>query len=49
MKSKMKKAFQQFEGGLFSTVEKADVGDGFEQMRAGWCRYDELGRPVSTR
>ncbi|WP_075876604.1 pyridoxal phosphate-dependent aminotransferase [Merdibacter massiliensis] len=34
MKSKMKKAFQQFEGGLFSTVEKADVGDGFEQMRA---------------
>ena len=34
MKSKMKKAFQQFEGGLFSSVEKADVGDGFEQMRA---------------
>ena len=34
MKSKMKKAFQQFEGGLFSSVEKADVGDGFETMRA---------------
>ena len=34
MKSKMKKAFQQFEGGLFSSIEKADVGDGFEQMRA---------------
>lgn len=34
MKSKMKKAFQQFAGGLFSSVEKADVGDGFERMRA---------------
>lgn len=34
MKSKMKKVFQQFEGGLFSSVEKADVGDGFERMKA---------------
>ena len=32
MKSKMRKAFQRYEGGLFSDVNKADVGDGFDKM-----------------
>lgn len=34
MKAKMRQAFQAFSGGLFADVEKADVGDGFERMRA---------------
>ncbi|MCI9131785.1 pyridoxal phosphate-dependent aminotransferase [Thomasclavelia cocleata] len=32
MKSKMKKEFLNFEGGLFSEVEKADVGDSYTKM-----------------
>ena len=32
MKNKMKKEFLNFEGGLFSKVEKADVGDGYTKM-----------------
>lgn len=32
MKYRMKKEFQCFEGGLFSEVEKADVGDSFTKM-----------------
>lgn len=32
MKSKMKKEFLNFEGGLFSEVEKADVGDSYAKM-----------------
>lgn len=32
MKNRMKKEFQNFEGGLFSEVEKADVGDSFTKM-----------------
>lgn len=32
MKNIMKKEFQNFEGGLFSEVEKADVGDSFTKM-----------------
>ncbi len=32
MKEKMKKAFQVFEGGLFSDVEKADVGDSYQKL-----------------
>ena len=37
MKSKMKKEFLNFEGGLFSEVEKADVGDSYAKMaEMGW-------------
>lgn len=32
MKEKMKKEFQTFEGGLFSDVEKADVGDSYQKL-----------------
>ncbi|WP_034864138.1 pyridoxal phosphate-dependent aminotransferase [Thomasclavelia saccharogumia] len=32
MKSKMKKEFLNYEGGLFSEVEKADVGDSYTKM-----------------
>lgn len=32
MKQKMKKEFQAFEGGLFSDVEKADVGDSYQKL-----------------
>ena len=32
MKEKMKKEFQSFEGGLFSDVEKADVGDSYQKL-----------------
>lgn len=32
MKKRMKSEFQGFEGGLFSTVEKADVGDSFTKL-----------------
>lgn len=32
MKQKMRKAFQKFEGGLFSEVEKADVGDSYQKL-----------------
>ncbi len=32
MKSKIKKEFLNFEGGLFSEVEKADVGDSYTKM-----------------
>lgn len=32
MKSKMKKQFLNFEGGLFSEIEKADVGDGYTKL-----------------
>lgn len=32
MKNKMKKEFLGFEGGLFSVVEKADVGDSYSKM-----------------
>lgn len=32
MKSKMKKEFLNFEGGLFSEVEKADVGDSYTKL-----------------
>lgn len=32
MKHKMRKAFQSFEGGLFSEVEKADVGDTYQKL-----------------
>ena len=31
-KKKMRQAFQDFEGGLFSCVEKADVGDSYSKM-----------------
>lgn len=32
MKEKMKQEFQSFEGGLFSDVEKADVGDAYQKL-----------------
>lgn len=32
MKEKMKEEFQAFEGGLFSDVEKADVGDSYQKL-----------------
>ena len=32
MKNRMKKEFLGFEGGLFSEVEKADVGDSFAKL-----------------
>ena len=32
MKNRMKKEFVNFEGGLFSQVEKADVGDSYTMM-----------------
>lgn len=32
MKEKMKKEFQAFEGGLFSDIEKADVGDAYQKL-----------------
>lgn len=32
MKEKMRKVFQGFEGGLFSEVEKADVGDSYQRL-----------------
>ena len=32
MKELMSKAFQGFEGGLFSSVEKADVGDSYQKL-----------------
>lgn len=32
MKNRMKKEFRNFEGGLFSEVEKADVGDSFTKL-----------------
>ena len=33
MKRKMNARFRGIEGGLFSAVEKADVGDGFERLQ----------------
>lgn len=33
MKNRMKKEFVNFEGGLFSQVEKADVGDSYTMMQ----------------
>ena len=33
MKNRMKKEFINFEGGLFSQVEKADVGDSYTMMQ----------------
>lgn len=33
MKEKMKPAFQKLEGGLFSSVDKADVGDALSEMQ----------------
>ena len=32
IKKKLRKSFQNFEGGLFSTVEKADVGDSYQEL-----------------
>ena len=48
MKKHMKPYFQTLKGGLFETVNKADVGDNSEKMKER-CSNAQLGRSVFSR
>ena len=49
IKKKMAPVFRAAEGGLFSCVEKADVGASYQELRTPGRRSHGLGRPVHAR